>query len=91
VKGKRPDRANRHRDGEYSPVSLSGLPSLTPYLNPINKGNGKNNCRQMEKIVDAGHSRGIDKLKSHFIEHFQRQIAGVILLALGIAMYFIEI
>jgi hypothetical protein len=36
-------------------------------------------------------SRGIKKIKSHFIEHHEKQIAGAVLIILGIFTYFVEI
>ena len=44
----------------------------------------------MIALVHIGY-RGLYKLKSNFIEHFEKQIAGVVLVVLGIVMYFVEI
>jgi nickel/cobalt exporter len=40
-------------------------------------------------LVDLG-SRGIERIKWHFLEHRERTVSGVVLIALGIVAYFIH-
>lgn len=41
-------------------------------------------------LVDLGR-RGIEKIKWHFLEHHERKVTGAVLIALGIAAYFIQV
>jgi len=41
-------------------------------------------------LVDLGR-KGVEKIKWHFLEHHERRVMGVVLIALGISAYFLKI
>ena len=44
----------------------------------------------MVLLVDLG-LRGAKKIRSHFLDHHEKMITGIVLVVLGIVAYFIEI